>query len=273
MLIRNNYSIHNNNFSIYKNHSTINNNSSLSNKNYSTNFSTKYKNKSNSYSPLNNLPSIYQNSNIVTKIKNASLKKSISYLYKLLFPEQKKSMDEFLNNFSYNKFLNRPNWKYTFYPYKDEDKIKQYLMFNNDIMRSYNNMKIPTKLKKQHKKKPRMVQILEENYVYKNQDYNNILDEKNNNLNKNNNNSSNKEGDKSNEKKGEKKKDGEKNTSIRLLYDNINNINNNSIKNKNKTNFGNIYRGNLSPLKKNKYFLSNIPNIKKINYDIKGQLY
>ena len=144
MLNRNNYSIHNNNFSIYKNHSTINNNSSLSNKNYSTNFSTKYKNKSNSYSPLNNLPSIYQNSNIVTKIKNASLKKSISYLYKLLFPEQKKSMDEFLNNFSYNKFLNRP--------YKDEDKIKQYLMFNNDIMRSYNNMKIPTKLKKQHKK-------------------------------------------------------------------------------------------------------------------------
>ena len=115
-----------------------------------------------------------------------------------------------------------------------------------------------------------MVQILEENYVYKNQDYNNILDEKNKNLNKNNNNSSNKEGDKSNEKKGEKNKEGEKNTSIRLLYDNINN---NSIKNKNKTNFGNIYRGNLSPLKKNKYFLSNIPNIKKINYDIKGQLY
>ena len=51
-------------------------------------------------------------------------------------------------------------------------------------------------------------------------------------------------------KKEKKKKGGEKNTSIRLLYDNINNINNNSIKNKNKTNFGNIYRGNLSPLKR-----------------------
>jgi hypothetical protein len=249
MIIENKYKIMNNNFSTNKNYSPKHNTSNLSNKNYSTIISTKY----NSYSPQIKLPIINQKNNIVTKIKNASMKKSLSYLYKILFPEQKKTMEEFLNNFSYDKFLNRPDWKYTFYPFKDEDKIKKFLMYNNNIMRYYNNMKKPSKLKKEYTRKPRMMQIIEENYIYKNQDFISPCDEDKIFLNKSN--SSIKLGDKSNEKKLGNKHEGEKNTSLKLIYKNNAN---NSVKNKNKANFGNINRANIPSLKRNKTYLSNI---------------
>lgn len=124
----------------------------------------------------NELPPINQNSDVVSKIKKSSLKKSISYLYKSLFPDEKNSMEEFLNNFSYNKHLNRPNWKYTFSPLKEEEKIKIDLMSRNKIMNHYNKMKKPCFIKKEFKRKPRMIQIIEDNNLYKNRLYDYPLD-------------------------------------------------------------------------------------------------
>ena len=68
-------------------------------------------------------------------------------------------------------------------------------------------------------------------------------------------NSSIKLGDKCNEKKLGNKHEGEKNTSFKFIYKNNAN---NSVKNKNKANFGNINRANIPSLKRNKTYLFNI---------------
>ncbi len=108
------------------------------------------------------------NEDITTKIKKASISKSISYLYKSLFPDEKNSVEHFFENYSYTKFLKKPNWRYTFLPINEENKIKQNLMTKNKIMKYYNKMKSPSKLKKDVKRKPRMVEIIEDNCTYKN---------------------------------------------------------------------------------------------------------
>ena len=105
---------------------------------------------------------------ITSKIKKASLSKSISYLYKSLFPDEKNSVEHFFENYSYTKFLKRPDWRYTFLPINDSNKVKQNLMMKNKVMKYYNKMKSPSKLKKEVKRKPRMVEIIEDNDSYKN---------------------------------------------------------------------------------------------------------
>ena len=202
------------------------------------------------------LPPINQNIDIATKIKKATLKKSISYLYKSLFPDEKNSMDEFLNNFSYDKFLHKPDWKYTFSPFKDEEIIKKDLMTKNSIMKFYNKMKKPSKIKKEFKRKPRMVQIIEDNYSYKNRQYENLLDDnfslrdiKNKlKLELNINGKENEED--SDEEEGEK---SDYNLIGNTFYAN---------KSRNRINFNNIYRGNIYPLMKSKVMLSPLSPIK-----------
>lgn len=127
------------------------------------------------YSPQKILPSINNNKDkkIYSKIKRSPLSKTINYLYKTLFPEEKSSMDELVNNFTNKHIFKKPVWKYTYLPYKDEEKIKHDLMTKNTVMKYYNIMKIPTKLKRTIKYKPRMVQIIEDNIIYKNRAYDN----------------------------------------------------------------------------------------------------
>ena len=46
------------------------------------------------------------------------------------------------------------------------------MMVNKNEMKFYNNMKKPSKIKLEYKRKPRMVEIIEDNYIYKNRDNN-----------------------------------------------------------------------------------------------------
>ena len=194
------------------------------------------------------LPPINQNDNIIKKIKKSSLSKSITFLYQSLFPDEKNTMQEFLDNYSYEKFFNRPIWKYTFYRYKIEDQIKYYAMLKNNEMKLYNKMKKPCKLKKEFKRKPRMVQIIEDNTLYKNRIKNNPWDENYIFLNKNN---SVNILSKSKENK-EEYNDYNENNYSKNIFENING----EYKNRNRINLNNIYKDNISSLKKNKMHLS-----------------
>lgn len=194
------------------------------------------------------LPPINQNDNIIKKIKKSSLSKSITFLYQSLFPDEKNTMQEFLDNYSYEKFFNRPIWKYTFYRYKIEDQIKYYAMLKNNEMKLYNKMKKPCKLKKEFKRKPRMVQIIEDNTLYKNRIKNNPWDENYIFLNKNN---SVNIISKSKENK-EEYNDYNENNYSKNIFENING----EYKNRNRINLNNIYKDNISSLKKNKMHLS-----------------
>ena len=194
------------------------------------------------------LPPINQNDNIIKKIKKSSLSKSITFLYQSLFPDEKNTMQEFLDNYSYEKFFNRPIWKYTFYRYKIEDQIKYYAMLKNNEMKLYNKMKKPCKLKKEFKRKPRMVQIIEDNTLYKNRIKNNPWDENYIFLNKNN---SVNIISKSKENK-EEYNDYNENNYSKNIFENINR----EYKNRNRINLNNIYKDNISSLKKNKMHLS-----------------
>ena len=123
------------------------------------------------YSPQKELPPINENSKISSKIKKSSLTKSINYLYKSLFPEEKSSLDDLMENYS-NQYFKKPVWKYTYSPNKDKDKIRHNLMRKNITMKYYSLMRKPTKLKKIKIFKPRMVQIIEDNNLYKSSLYN-----------------------------------------------------------------------------------------------------
>ena len=198
------------------------------------------------------LPPINKNNDIASKIKKSSLKKSISYLYKSLFPDEKNSMEDFLHNFSSDKYLNRPNWKYTFSPFKDEEKIRQDLMSKNTIMKLYNKMKKPSLIKKEFKKKPRMVQIIEDNYIYKNRLYNNPFDDelglsniKNKSI-------------KINKNENEEEKENDNESEKSYLYGNYDDM----YKSSNRVHFSNIYRGNIYPYMQGKILLSPINIIK-----------
>jgi hypothetical protein len=139
-----------------------------------SNSTSRYKlNKFNKKTSKKKLPPINfkqakDNEDITSKIKKASLSKSISYLYKSLFPDEKNSVEHFFENYSYTKFLKKPDWRYTFLPINDSNKVKQNLMMKNKVMKYYNKMKSPSKLKKEVKRKPRMVEIIEDNCTYKN---------------------------------------------------------------------------------------------------------
>ena len=198
------------------------------------------------------LPAINPNDNIISKIKKYSLSKSISFLYKSLFPDEKNTMEGFLNNYSYEKFFNRPKWKYTFYRNKIEDNLKNKAMLQNYEMKLYNKMKKPCKLKKEFKKKPRMVQIIEDNILYRNRITSNPWDEnylflnRNNSVNLFDNNKVNKEEFKENEKNYPK-----------IIIENKSYFD----KSRNKMNLNKIYKENLSSLKKKEIFRSyNIKN-------------
>ena len=233
-----------------------NNNSSENNRYLIANKSSpnKTKNKYNlkKYNVKKELPPINQNIDMATKIKKSSLKKSISYLYKSLFPDEKNSMEDFLNNFSYDKFLKRPHWKYTFYSFKDTDRIKKDLMMKNKPMKYYNKMKKPCFIKKEFKKKPRMVQIIEDNCSYKNRLYDspsdyflfsNIKNKSKIDINKD-------------EDENDENYEGEENN-LNIFKNNMD-IN----KTRNKVHFSNIYRGDIYPFMKNKILLSPLKYIK-----------
>ena len=236
-----------------------NNNNPLKNNRYiiSNKFSpnktkNRYKLKKKTNIVQNELPPINQNEDITTKIKKSSLKKSISYLYKSLFPDEKNSMEHFLNNFSYDKFLKKPIWKYTFYSFKDEDKIKKDLMMKNISMRYYNKMKKPCLIKKEFKKKPRMVQIIEDNCTYQNRlyespsegfNFSNIKNKSIIDINKN-------EDENDNNDKGEENE-------FNIFKNKMN-----MYKSRNKIHFSNIYRGDIYPLMKNRIMLSPLKIIK-----------
>ena len=200
----------------------------------------------------NELPPINQNSDVASKIKKSSLKRSISYLYKSLFPDEKNSMENFLNNFSYNKHLKKPNWKYTFYRFKEEEKIRNELMTRNKIMNHYNKMKKPCFIKKEFKKKPRMVQIIEDNYSYKNRYNENPLNEEFNLTNRKKPiklelNNTNQESDDYEELENEDSNDND-------YYFSLNNS-------KKKIHFSSIYRGTIYPFMNGKILLSPLKSI------------
>ena len=204
----------------------------------------KKKKKLTRYNSLNKLPSINQNSDIASKIKKSSFKKSVSYLYQSLFPDEKNSMDEFLNNIPYNKNLQKPKWKCALSLLKEEEKIKNDLMSRNIIMKDYNKMKKPSWIKKEFKKKPRMAQIIEDNILYKNRFYDNPTNDEFNLNNKKkeinldfNNNVENEEDDEYEEDEEYENEDKNDNN---FYY-------NNSIRNKNKVHFSDIYKKTIYP--------------------------
>ena len=229
----------------------------------------RYKLKKNYSENIKILPPINQNNNndnndnnnidIVSKVKKSSLSRSISYLYQSLFPDEKHSMEHFLNNYSYNKFLKKPNWKYTFSRYKDEEKIKKNLMKKNTIMMQYNKMKSPCKLKKEFKRKPRIVEIIEDNYIYKNRILNNPFEDHfsistiKNKIEASKN---------ENERYPNEREENEEEDEGEFINDNKNiyiiEERPNVIKSRNKINFNNIYRENISCFVKNKI---NLPPI------------
>jgi hypothetical protein len=239
-----------------KNRNKINNILDINKQLISNKTSNKYEFKY--YSPQKELPPINDNSKISSKIKKSSLTKSINYLFKSLFPEEKCSMDDLLENYS-NQFFKKPVWKYTYSPNKGKDKIRRNLMRKNITMKYYNLMRKPTKLKKIKIYKPRMVQIIEDNNLYKSSLYNkpDELYDENSFLNSIKN-----------------KLFNGKNNSFKFIIKNDNDaedyINNEEKKEhifnnrqivvvENKNN----YRGNISPDVKNKVYLSSI-NLEKI---------
>ena len=117
-------------------------------------------------SNINKLPPVNQQKNISTKIKTSSLASSINILYKSLFPDEKNTLDNFLNNYP-KKYLKQPKWKFTITKTRNDDKIRKELMQKNRTMRSYEYLRKPTKLKHNIIIKPKMVRIVEDNLSYK----------------------------------------------------------------------------------------------------------
>ena len=124
----------------------------------------KYKIKTNSKNNI--LPPINKPNDIYSKIKKSSLSNSINILYKSLFPDEKNTLDNFLNKYP-SKYYKKPKWKFTITKSRNDDKIRKELMKKNKTMRSYEYLRQPTILKKELIRKPKMVQIVEDNFSYK----------------------------------------------------------------------------------------------------------
>ena len=155
--------------------------------------STKFldKIKYNSRNNKTKFPKLISKSNNATK--KSSLKGSINVLYKSLFPEEKTNLDSFIEKYL-DKSLKRPLWKYSLKTERHDDIIRKELMKKNRMMKSYEYLRQPTKLKLFENRKPNMVKIIEDNYSYKykfilypwEEEYNSYIKNKNkNSLNKN----------------------------------------------------------------------------------------
>ena len=123
---------------------------------------TKIKN----HSKKNLFPPIKRSNDIYSKIKRSTLSGSINILYKSLFPDERNTLDAFLNSY-HNKYIVQPKWKFTNNKTRNDDKIREEFMKTHRTMRSYEFMRKPTKLKKIKITKPKMVQIVENNFSYK----------------------------------------------------------------------------------------------------------
>ena len=125
-----------------------------------------YRRKNNKYSKLNILPPINQSKDIFSTIKGSSITGSINFLYHSLFPDEKNTLERFLYNYS-NKYNVKPKWKFSTTKPRNDDKIRNELMKRNRTMRSFEYLRKPTKMKKIKIIKPKMVQIIEDNFEYK----------------------------------------------------------------------------------------------------------
>ena len=115
---------------------------------------------------IKNKSQINQTKNKLPKVYNSPLSSSINILYKSLFPDEKNSLDNFLENFP-NKFIKKPKWEFSTSKTRGDDIIRKELMKKNRTLRSYEYLRQPTKLKKIKIKKPNMVRIIEDNFCYK----------------------------------------------------------------------------------------------------------
>ena len=123
---------------------------------------------------IKNKSQINQTKNKLPKVYNSPLSSSINILYKSLFPDEKNSLDNFLENFP-NKFIKKPKWEFSTYKTRGDDIIRKELMKKNRTLRSYEYLRQPTKLKKIKIKKPNMVRIIEDNFCYKYRYFLNLL--------------------------------------------------------------------------------------------------
>ena len=159
---------------------------------FSPHTTTTNKVKYNSKNNKPKFPKLISKSNNSTK--KSTLRGSINVLYKSLFPEEKTNLDSFLEKYL-DKTLKRPLWKYSLKTERTDDIIRKELMKKNRMMKSYEYLRQPAKLKLFEKRKPNMVKIIEDNYSYKykfilypwEEEYNAYMKNKDNNsLNKNN---------------------------------------------------------------------------------------
>ena len=98
--------------------------------------------------------------------KKSSLSSSVNILYKSLYPEEKTNLDKFLIDYL-DKSIEKPIWKYSLKKARNDDIIRKELMKKNKTMKSYEYLRLPTKLKFIEKRKPNMVRITEDNYLFK----------------------------------------------------------------------------------------------------------
>ena len=123
-------------------------------------------NKRKNNSQINLFPQVKKSNTLYTQIKNTTLSGSINILYKSFFPNEKNSLDNFLNDY-YNKLIKKPKWNYSLKKTRNDDKIRKELISKNRTMRSFEYLRKPSKLIKRVNKKPNMVQIVENNFSYK----------------------------------------------------------------------------------------------------------
>ena len=76
---------------------------------------------------IKNKSQINQTKNKLPKVYNSPLSSSINILYKSLFPDEKNSLDNFLENFP-NKFIKKPKWEFSTSKTRGDDIIRKELM-------------------------------------------------------------------------------------------------------------------------------------------------
>ena len=112
------------------------------------------------------LPPINNPTTSKKKKKKYLLEDSINIIYKSLFPDERNDLDVFLKNYP-NKYKKNPKWNYTTRKTRNDDNIRKELMTKNKTMRSYEYLRLPTKMQKIRINKPKMVKIIEDNFCYK----------------------------------------------------------------------------------------------------------
>ena len=126
-----------------------------------------HKTKLNSNNKLFKYPKLYNSIGISNNnTKKSSLSSSVNILYKSLYPQEKTNLDKFLINYL-DKNNKKPIWKYSLTKTRNDDIIRKEIMKKNKTMKSYEYLRLPTKLKIFEIRKPNMVQIIEDNYSFK----------------------------------------------------------------------------------------------------------